>query len=135
MSKHDLVPANLSGWSAYRLFKSRSLWRKRIRPDTFQRHQGRCADCNKELERFQCNEIWEYRDAEQLAVLTGFEALCDSCHWAAHIGLSREMDEPYPGLFDRAFIQYCINNGLTHEQAEHEITRSIIKRNQRSQIP
>lgn len=136
MSKYDLVPANLSGWSAYRLFKSRNLWRKRIRPDTLQRYEGRCADCKKELpERFQCNEIWEYRDAERAAILTGFESLCDNCHWAAHIGLSREMDEPYPGLFDRAFVRYCDNNGFTPEQAEHEIARSIVKRNQRSIIP
>ncbi len=135
MSKHELVPANLSHWSAYHLFKNRSLWRKRIRFDTLQQHEGRCADCRQDLERFQCNEIWEYRDTERLAVLVGFESLCDSCHWSAHIGLSREMDEPYPGLFDRAFLQYCANNGFTAAQAEQEIVLSIVRRNQRSDIP
>src|SRR5258708_5589436 len=113
MSKYDLVPANLSAWSAYRLFKSRSLWRKHIRLDTLKQHNGSCVDCKKPLDRFQCNEVWEYRDAERLAVLIGFESLCDDCHWAAHIGLSGKMDEQYPGLFDRAFSQYCANNGFT----------------------
>lgn len=48
-------------------------------------YNNKCETCSIEG-KFECDERWEYGDANLIQHLAGFIALCPSCHGIKHFG-------------------------------------------------
>ncbi len=81
----ELVP--LTTWySNLRTKISQGEWDK-IRKQSYSDSNHRCAICGA-LSKLNCHEKWEYDDDSHVQKLTGFIALCDSCHMIKHLGFA-----------------------------------------------
>ena len=91
----ELVPK--TAWDKnLRLSIPRKEWDK-IRKESYAKANHKCAICGADGQ-LNCHEIWEYDDENHIQKLTGFIALCKSCHMIKHIGLAETW--AYEGRID-----------------------------------
>ena len=62
-----------------------------IRKAAFKKAQHCCEICGNKGAKWpvECHEIWHYDDDRKIQRLSGFIALCPSCHEVKHMGLSQ----------------------------------------------
>jgi len=124
----ELVPKPLWGISLYRLLP-RSQWES-IRLGELALSGNHCAVCSTAGPGLICHEQWFYNDAQDLAVLVGFEIHCQECDLVTHMGRAFKN-----GLGPRAIAQFCKQNSSNPELAmaafEHALS-TFRKRNKKT---
>src|SRR6266516_251626 len=80
----ELVPTPLWRESLYRLL-TRGQWDK-IRKPALDRAAGHCEVCGDSAARLLCHEQWRYDEAAGVRLLTGIQAVCQTCSSVMHIG-------------------------------------------------
>ena len=83
--KIELVPS-LLWYKNVRSIVSPAVW-DIIRKEAYRVADYRCQVCGSTGKMF-CHEVWLYDDDRHIQKLDGFEALCELCHNAKHIGLA-----------------------------------------------
>lgn len=124
----ELVPRPLWRISAYRTLGRGKDW-KSIRQDTLEAGGGHCGVCGDSTPPLYCHEKWDYDDKTGMATLVGFQALCDPCNWATHIGLAGER-----GHSQEARAQLARVNGMSAGEVDALIERAKKDWMRRSQM-
>jgi hypothetical protein len=107
----ELIPGDLWGRSAYKMFAGRGIWTKKIRPDALAKASNACEICLKKGGRLICHDKWRYDDKRATARLIGFEIHCGDCDAVTHLGRMMQVGDSEDVII-AAVIHMCNVNGF-----------------------
>ena len=105
----QLVPVRIQYMTLHRAV-TQATW-DRLRRKVYRAADHRCKACGKGG-RLNCHEVWKYDDKRGVARLTGFRALCPTCHEVCHTGSVDWFYSASPRPLDFEAAEYwCKVNG------------------------
>ena len=109
----ELVP--ITAWNVnLRYLLHPKKWQE-VRKVVLKKGNGKCHICNRERKSFDCHEIWEYNEIENLQTLVGIIPLCKTCHLCKHIGFATSLAMDDKMDFDAIIRHFCWVNGCCKE--------------------
>lgn len=125
----ELVPSSC-WYSNVRTNVSRSQW-DIIRKKVYSNANYNCEICGGRGLKWpvECHEIWDYNEETHIQTLTGFVAICPSCHMVKHIGLAG-----IKGKTKEATSHMIKVNQCSILEAQHAISKCWADWQRRSEI-
>lgn len=126
----ELVPASTWGMNLRDILKP-SVW-DNLRRNCYKAAGHKCEICGERgyNGRVECHERWEFDDLHTVQKLVGVIALCPTCHWAKHIGLTMSK---FPAKLKSVLAKVAKINNWTREQVNEHIEDSFAVFNIRSE--
>ena len=115
----ELVPGPQWDLSLRKLLP-RKIWNE-IRNEIIEKQGRKCQICGSTEGRMSLHEIWEYDDEKHVQTLTGFQLLCNLCHFVKHIGFAGILAREGKLDYDEVVKHFCrVNNCSVEEFMSHK---------------
>ena len=101
-----------------------------IRHDAYDRANGRCMICGREVKRLEAHERWEYDEVNKVQKLVDVVAVCSMCHGAIHIGRSTLIGKGE--IFENWYMRV---NGITYSEMRSDLAKANTDHQRRNLIP
>lgn len=106
-------------------------WDK-LRNETYEKYNFKCAICKDHSGKLNCHEIWEYDDIKLIQTLKGFIALCNMCHHVKHIGLAKILADEGKLDYDAVIDHFIRVNKCDKETFNSHVEEAFIIWSERS---